>query len=367
MIKTIDTYPEELWNYYSDGTKKDPAWMDACYSSMYNEYLFVSKNYCYHTENLNVDVELVKKKYLKAKKIDSINSCIDDWHSFFYAEMLSTIKQPSCYIDKNGDHTIFLGIKANCLLIHDNKDLYQVVIPKNKKLLYDLIDGKVCFNIDIFVNNIDTLVFEYTKGRFNNIEDFFSKKKTSNEYFGFLREINLVRIKKTLEYSISNRINILIFLGNPITKFPFSEIGFWSNQEKIYYNPLYNYFISKTGLDNLYQYVYKSISNIIDLKYQLIPIPLFASPNKILYENNLNVSNIYNDKLCHSMFENFELSIYPDNFYKEYGYRSISDQRKIFYSICKYKYIAYDWLTKRGVKMLINTEELKEMIHYTNI
>lgn len=177
MIKTIDTYPEELWNYYSDGTKKDPAWMDACYSSMYNEYLFVSKNYCYHTENLNVDVELVKKKYLKAKKIDSINSCIEDWHSFFYAEMLSTIKQPSCYIDKNDDHTIFLGIKANCLLIHDNKDLYQVVIPKNKKLLYDLIDGKVCFNIDIFVNNIDTLVFEYTKGRFNNIEDFFSKKK----------------------------------------------------------------------------------------------------------------------------------------------------------------------------------------------
>ncbi len=353
-------YPDNLW-YYNDRKEKTcPSWAEIYYCARYNVFLYVFVNKYIDSLFDVINIDELKKSFLLNKNADSIEQCQLDWHSFFI-EHMTNLKRHTC-------DEFSIAIPAKCLMLCEGAYQYQIVIPELPELLFEIIDGNLSFeppfesscSDEFFSQKIDSLAEKYTKGHYSTIRDFYMHENQTEAYFDFLREINEMRISDFETVSRDLTKCCVIDLGMPIMPFPFGGIGFTDEQKRdvLYYDPMYNIFIYRSQIPQ-----YRRLEWYVKLEYQLIEIPMFASPYKILTENKLKTHLDHDAEKMDKMYESYDLSIYPDAFQREYGYRTSFEMKLIYKSICKYKHMEYDWFRKHGIRILLSDSDRKDIMY----
>lgn len=354
------------------------------YCPEYTEHLHIyyldiaeQEEYCvYEPINVNKTRELFMQKY-NIKNIES--NMIDKWHNFFFEAMNSIFRKKKKR--KKDVYTFSKLLRIEC-----GDRAYMICKPKTTELLYDLIDGNIIFDIFqigrfMIVNNIKHEEWFYDKLRnifikeknincislpisidvnlladsfdYGSFDEFKKCEKNNICYALFLEMLRKVIIEKSQMWCKENHIKYLINIGKPYIYFPFTDIGFFNeNDRELYYCPFFNTLILDNGYDKFHDYSYyvKAYSNECwDSNDELIKVPHFASPKSILIETGLSVVKTYDNP-----YMNYYLGdkIYYDHFWNEYGIRNKEEQLLIYNCICKYKLIAYNWFIDRGAKML---------------
>lgn len=358
-------YPDDLWYYNSNGEKMNPSWAEAYYCLRYDTLLYVFEDKAIDSAFDVIDVDEVKRNFLKQKCVDSINQCLSDWHMYF-AEHIHRSKMRT--IDKYSSQ-----IKAKCLGFCDDLHNYQIMIPESQELLFDIIDGNLSLDPFNEINDqyrqninkqINSLTAQYTKGKYLTLYDYYVHENTTVSYACFLKKINEIRINDFVKKYGNDSVCHAVNLGTLVMPFPFDGIGFFTrkntqNYGVLYCDPMYNILIYQSQISN-----YRRLDTYIDLKYQLIEIPQFASPYQILTENKLKTDIDHDSAKIDKMYSYYDLPIYPDSFWREYGYRTKNEIRLIYNSICKYKYMAYNWLKERQMNLFLYDDDRLDILQY---
>lgn len=156
----------------------------------------------------------------------------------------------------------------------------------------------------------------------------------------------------------STELMLYIADGKPQIAFLFGDIGFTDLQFQgnAYYLPTYNLYIF--GEQEYTGYCEKYSSDCWDSADELIKIPIFASPQSILKECGLSAEKKIDREYMDYCLDD---EIYYDNFWNQYGIRTIEEQQLIYGCICKYKVMEYNWLTKRGARLMLTDQDKKDL------
>lgn len=339
------------------------------------------EEYCiYDPVNVNETREL----FMQKNSIENIDDNMSDkWHKFFFDVMNSTYSKRN----KRKKNSYIIYTSSKLLRIECGDRAYMICRPKTTELLYDLIDGKVVFDIFrigryMIANNIRREWF-YDKAQkmitkeknencvavppvidvdmlvrsfgYESFDEFKKHEKNNICYALFLEKLRWAIIDGVQKWCMENHIKYLVNMGKGAVIFPYSGIGFLRERcidRALYYCPFFNALLYDNNecfrSDDHDSYAASYSNEHWDSNDELIEVPVFASPETILTETGLSLTRTYDKDVMDYYLGD---KIYYDNFWNEYGIRTKEEQLLIYSCICRYKRVAYNWFTDRGAKV----------------
>ncbi len=332
-----------------------------------NEECSLEKNSRYDPINVNE----IRRQFTVEKGITEIDkNNKEEWHKFFFNTMNRTFRKER----KRRKNNYSIYSTSKFLRIENDDIVYMIRMPRTEKMLYDLIDNELVFELyqigrsmiisefqseKIYYNknkemtipaliNTDKLVNEFG---YNNFNEFIKCEKNNVCYSYFLKSLYSQMLEKAENWCNSFNLNYLINLGKARCDFPFVDISFCDETEDMYFCPLYGSILYDNGYGGTHDrryFVDKHSTDYWDSNNELIKVPVFARPKDILAELGLSAEKSYDRSFMNYCLDEY---IYYDNFWNEYGIRTKEEQKMIYDCICKYRYIAYNWLSARGAKI----------------
>lgn len=371
-----------------------PPKADVYYSPRYDDCLFIfetdKKAYfdelCYYKPMSITDA---KEDFLRRCHADRLtDELIPRWHEHFFDVLNSSFR-------KSRQRKNSYRLTSRLLTADYGGATYYIAKPRSTELMLYIADGKpridfsrLCrcmISCDDITNNnyfydkekgsffyectenavpvprtvnIDSFSRDFSKGEYPDFESFKADKRDAPVYADFLRSLFGRLTEHAEKWCSENDIEYLINHGKPQIAFLFGDIGFTDLQFQgnSYYLPIYNSYIFEeqeyTG------YCEKYSSDCWDSADELIKIPIFASPQSILKECGLSAEKKIDREYMDYCLDD---EIYYDNFWNQYGIRTIEEQQLIYGCICKYKVMEYNWLTKRGARLMLTDQDKKDL------
>lgn len=206
--------------------------------------------------------------------------------------------------------------------------------------------------------NIDRFSREFSNGKYPDFEGFKANEKDHPIYAAFLRSLSERLTEHAEKWCAEKNIEYLINLGKPQIGFIFGDIGFTDVpfQGNAYYLPIINSYVF--GEQEYIRYCEKYSSDCWNSADEMIKIPIFASPRSILEECGLSAEKKYDGEYMDYCLDD---EIYYDNFWNQYGIRTVEEQQMIYKCICRYKVMEYNWFAERGAGLMLTESDRKDL------
>ncbi|MGN1416173.1 MAG: hypothetical protein ACI4XF_04980 [Oscillospiraceae bacterium] len=370
-----------------------PAKADVYYSPRHDEYLFIFgtdrgsiDEFCYYKP---MNITAAREEFLRINHAESLtDELISRWHEHFFTVLNNSYRKSRRR--KNPYYLTSRLLSAECGGL-----TYYIAKPKSTELMLYIADRKpridfmrLCrcmisgddiTNKDYFYDkekdsfsyehtensvlvtrkiNIDEFSRDFSKGKYPDFESFKANEGDAPIYADFLRSLFGKLTEHAEKWCAENNIDHLINLGKPQIGFIFGDIGFTDVpfQGNAYYLPEFNSYIF--GEQEYTNYCEKYSSDCWNSADELIKIPIYASPRSILEECGLSAEKSYDGGYMDYCLDD---EIYYDNFWNQYGIRTVEEQQMIYKCICRYKVMEYNWFAERGARLMLTDTDRKDL------
>lgn len=363
-----------------------PPKADVYYSPRYDECLFIfgTDNKAFFDELCcykPMSITAAREEFLQTCHADRLTGeLIPRWHEYFFSVLNSSFR-------KSRRRKTSYRLTLRLFSAEYGGVTYYIAKPKSAELMLYIADGKPRIDFSLLCRcmisrddmtnnnyyydkvkgsfshkqaenavpvprtvNIDSFSRDFSKGRYPDFESFKADERDAPVYVDFLRSLFGRLTEHAEKWCGENDIEYLIDLGKPQIAFLFGDIGFTDVpfQGNAYYLPEFNSYIF--GEQEYTGYCEKYSSDCWDSTDELIKIPIFASPRSIVEECGLSAEKKYDREYMDYCLDD---EIYYDNFWNQYGIRTIEEQLLIYNCICKYKVMEYNWFLKRGARLML--------------